>query len=152
MSPVYSITLTTNSSTVISHESGSTFISPSGYDYTGFFINCITLQESLFFSQRQRHPDGVIIHENIFGSYARIASELMEAYLQREAEEAEEESTSSLTQLPAAFLSLFSSGTAHTNQTHDLLIQQSDQSDGKAHFLLSAIDHNLIGLISAIRR
>lgn len=76
----------------------------------------------------------------------------MEAYLQREAEEAEEESSSSLMQIPAAFLSLFSSSTAHTNQTHESLIQQPDQSDGKAHFLISAVDHNLIGLISAIRR
>jgi hypothetical protein len=155
LSPVYSITLTT-ASQVVSHESGSTFISSNGLEYTGFFISCITLQESLFFSRRQRHPDGVIIHENIFGSYARIASELMEAYLQREAEEVEEES-SSLLYLPGVLLSLFSTSTAPTSHPHEALVQSQElpgggSSDNKSHFVISAVDHNLIGLISAIRR
>jgi hypothetical protein len=160
LSPVYSITLTTASSQVISHESGSTFISSNGVEYTGFFINCITLQESLFFSRRQRHPDGVIIHENIFGSYARIASELMEDYLQREAEEVEEESSSSLLYLPVALLSLFSASTAPTDlysHPHEPLMnqqasEQTGSTENKSHFVISAVDHNLIGLIGAIRR
>jgi hypothetical protein len=150
LSPVYNISLTSNSSKIISHESGSTFISSIGFESTGFFISCITLQESLFFSRRQRHPDGLVIHENIFGSYARIASELMDAYLVREAEEATEDS-SSLALLPAALFSLFSPSTAPSVHTHDPLVQ-TDQPDQKAHFLIAAVDQNLIGLISAIKR
>lgn len=74
----------------------------------------------------------------------------MEAYLQREAEEVQEES-SSLLYLPVAFLSLFSTSTVPTDYPHEPLIPEQS-GEKKSHFVISAVDHNLIGLINAIRR
>ena len=155
LSPGYSISLTTGASKTISHESGSTFITSSGFEYTGFFINCITLQESLFYSIRQRMSEGaVVIHENTFGSYSRIASELMESYLQREKEGEDDDSSSIASALPAMFLSLFS-GNSTTNGAYQTDGNEGRNSESKKNtmqFVVTAIDYNLISLIIAIKR
>ena len=100
----------------------------------------------------------VIIHENTFGSYSRIASDLMESYLQRErdGDDDDDDSSSIITILPTMILSLFSANSVsqgvNGNQSEYHETQNWESKENPMQFIINAIDYDLISLIFAIKR
>mmetsp|Transcript_21518 Transcript_21518/g.31259 ORF Transcript_21518/g.31259 Transcript_21518/m.31259 type:complete len:673 (+) Transcript_21518:37-2055(+) len=135
--PTYSVYVSKGSMSpkLFSHDSSVSALFSGERDMRGFCVSCLVLQESLFLPIRQQTSEANIrLHENSFGSYARIGGDLISA------EDMNPPSSSSF-----SLLSLFSHSNSNGRSSENI-------SSNSSIFTLTVSDDNLSMLLNAINR
>ena len=142
LTPHYDVVVTKGSlsARVLQHDSDMSISSHVRLLNRGFCSSCIALQESLFYPHRRSSTDsGLMMHELSFGSFVRIASDLLSVYASMD--HAHSHYTSS-------YHSIFSIFSNDKDKTPEIVLEPSDPSQ----FSISVSDDAAMSLLVAMKR